>query len=104
MERSMNTETCVLEVRNLIDSFGWFGPPQIPIRKNSGMRTISQKTKNRKKSIEMNTPEIENSISRRIEKNWRGRASLFQLKTIDRVVSNGVRNTRGAERPSAPRT
>ncbi len=55
---SMNTEPNSVYRKNLIDAYWRLADPQIPIRKYIGTRTISQNTKNKMRSNEMNVPAI----------------------------------------------
>src|SRR5437870_2900304 len=51
----MTNPTCV-KMKNLKAAYRRFGPPQIPMRKNIGMMTSSQKTAKSRRSRDMKTP------------------------------------------------
>ncbi len=50
--------------KNLIDAYSRFGPPQTPIMKNIGSRTISKKMKKRMRSWARKVPFMPTSSTR----------------------------------------
>ncbi len=52
-------------MKNLMAEYSLLGPPQMPIKKYMGTSTISQKTKNKKRSSAIKTPRSAASIRRR---------------------------------------
>ena len=102
MESSMITKPTWVKIRNFNAAYRRFGPPQIPIRKNIGRRTSSQKTAKRMKSRAWNTPTSAISRNMKRPKKARGRCSSSQWNTMARVVSRAVSQMRGTLRPSTP--
>ena len=76
--KSMITNPTWVKIRNFSAAYRRFDPPQIPIKKNIGRRTSSQKIANKKKSSAMKTPARAISRNRKSPKNARGRFSSSQ--------------------------
>jgi hypothetical protein len=78
---SMSAEPNSVKRKNLIDAYSRFGPPQTPIMKNIGSRTISKNTKNRIRSWATKVPFIptsSTSISARNAFGLTGSGKWFQ--------------------------
>ena len=99
---SMITNPTWVKIRNFSAAYRRFDPPQIPIKKNIGRRTSSQKIANRKKSSAMKTPARAISRNRKRPKNARGRFSSSQWNTRASVVRSAVSQISGMLRPSTP--
>lgn len=78
--------------------------PQIPIKKNIGINTLSKQTKKQKASNTKNTWHNNNSTIASNSKNSFTRyLILYQLTKIQMLVKNVVKTTKKRDKPSTPK-
>ena len=100
MPTSMNAEPATVYRMNLKAAYSRRAPPQIPITRNIGISSSSQKRKNRNRSPALNTPETADSrIKNRLKySGWR--SAMRHEPATALSVSNAFSASRGMLRPS----
>jgi len=92
-----------VKITYFIAEYSFLPEPQIEIKKYIGITSISQKTKNKRRSREVNTPRMLVSRSKSQAKYSRTLRSIFHEMRTTMKPRNAISITKGKLSPSTPR-